>query len=131
MSRWHLLTACTIASLLLGCGPALTVGLANGPRLGGSAVADSRVTDAVANGNDACGPVGQGSALRNKVPGCPTIERPALVPATIVVHDPTADALVTRWVRHFYVDWPCHGARPGDAETLALLSPSPMPSCAP
>ncbi|MGH7295845.1 MAG: hypothetical protein ACRELB_12960, partial [Polyangiaceae bacterium] len=131
MCRWLVLTVFSVAPLLAGCGPTLTAGLANGPRLGGSAVADSRVTDAVANGSDACRPVGEGSALRGKLPACPTIERPPLVPLTIVVHDPGADALVIRWLRHFYVDWPCQGARPEGSVALAFAAPASTSGCGP
>ncbi len=123
MCRWLLLTACSIASLTLGCGSSMTAGLANAPQLGGSAVSDVRVHDAVANGSDACRGmgVGEGSALRGKFPPCPVVERSRwAVPATIVVHDPTADAVVTQWVRHFYVAWPCQGASPEPSATKAM-----------
>ena len=114
MSRWHLLTACSIASMLFGCGSSISAGFANAPQLGGSPVADGRPTEVVANGNDACR-AGGGSVLRGKLPPCPAVERSAFAPVVIVIHDPTADALVSSWVSHFYQDWPCHGPRPEDA----------------
>ena len=132
MSRWHLLTACSIASMLLGCASSFTPGLASVPQLGGSPVAEGgRPPDVVANGNDACRAGGGGSVLRGKLPPCPTVERSAFAPVVIVIHDPTADALVSSWVEHFYMDWPCHGPRPEDAKLLALLGSPPVKLCKP
>ncbi|HEY8088063.1 MAG TPA: hypothetical protein VIF09_09460 [Polyangiaceae bacterium] len=131
MSRWHLLTACSITSTLLGCASSFTPGLASVPQLGGSPVADGRPTEVVANGRDACRAGAGGSVLRGKYPPCPTVERSAFAPVTIVIHDPTADALVSSWVKHFYEDWPCHGPRPEDAQVLALLGPAPATLCKP
>ncbi|HEY1693833.1 MAG TPA: hypothetical protein VGG39_16815 [Polyangiaceae bacterium] len=123
MSRWLVLTACSIASLTMGCGSAITAGLANGPQLGGTSVADARVTDVVANGNDACrsGGTAEGSALRGKLPPCPTVETTRAVPVQLKIHDPRSDVVVSDWVRHFYVDWPCRGKRAdeGRGSTLA------------
>jgi hypothetical protein len=49
MSRWPVLTVCSIA-LLAGCTPAVEGGLANAPRLGGTGLADEGVHDALLPG---------------------------------------------------------------------------------
>lgn len=124
MSRWLVLTACSIASLTLGCGSVFTAGLANGPQLGGTRVADARVGDVVANGNDACrsGGTAEGSALRGKLPPCPTVEKTRAVPVQLTIHDPRSDVVVSDWVRHFYVDWPCQGARADQRHGITVAS---------
>jgi hypothetical protein len=130
MSRWLVLTACSSALLAAGCAPSLTPGLANGPRLGGSQVADERIGDVVSNGNDACGPFAEGSVLRNKVPECPTVERSASATALDFTRNPDTDALVVRWLRHFYVGWPCKRvAHPGAGHTVAWVASNSSTVC--
>lgn len=92
---------------LAGCGPAVQPGLANAPALGRVPSADERVTDAVANGHDACErKVGPGP-LRNQVPPCPTVAEPA--PAvSVTLRSPAApDAGADLWLEHFWTGWPC------------------------
>ncbi|MGA2449077.1 MAG: hypothetical protein ABTD50_10405 [Polyangiaceae bacterium] len=54
-----------------GCGSTLQVGLANAPGLGGT-TPESRVSDVIANGQDACERSGsrQGEVLRGQIPAC-------------------------------------------------------------
>lgn len=123
MNRWLVLTACSIP-FLAGCASSVTPGLANAPRLGGTGMADERVGDVIANGNDACDAEARGGPLRAQLPACPTVEVPAAAAFKVTTH-PSGPGLVVRWVQHFYARWPCDVGTPaaGDIRT-ATWSPS-------
>lgn len=133
MARWPVLTACALGCLAAGCTPSFTPGFANAPRLGGSAIADEHVRDVVSNGDDACRLGSEGTALRNKVPPCPTVEATTYAHLAHVSRDPENDAIVVRWLRHFYVGWPCKtgSTRTGDVEAVAWMTPSSTTTCRP
>jgi hypothetical protein len=125
-----MLTACSIP-LLVGCAPSVTPGLANAPRLGGSAIADERVSDVVSNGTDACGGNAERGPLRNQVPVCPTVERAPAVTAFTVPGRSTGGGLVVPWLQHFWVGWPCEsegGAT--EVRTIAWSSSAQPLACA-
>jgi hypothetical protein len=107
MSRWPWLTAFCIAPWIVGCASSsLQPGLANAPRLGGTQVADERVSDVISNGNDSCGRnVGPGP-LRGRAPPCPTTHptRWAVAPSSATG---AGGSFVVPWVEHFYSGWPC------------------------
>lgn len=92
---------------VIGCGPSVQPGLANAPSLGKVPSADERVTDAVANGHDACQRnVGPGP-LRYQVPPCPTIV-PEAPPVRLSVRPSGAtDAGADGWLEHYWKGWPC------------------------
>ena len=107
MSRWLWLTAFCLAPWTGGCAPSLQPGLANAPRLGGTQLADERVSDVISNGNDSCARnVGPGP-LRGRVPPCPTTHptRWAVAPSSSATG--AGESLVVPWVDHFYSGWPC------------------------
>jgi hypothetical protein len=126
MSRWPVLTACSIP-LVVGCAPSVTPGLANAPRLGGSAIADERVTDVVSNGNDACGANERGP-LRSQLPACLTVERAPAVTAFTLSGRSTSSGLVVPWLQHFYVGWPCDG-RSGRPTAVSWSTSSSPVAC--
>jgi hypothetical protein len=121
MDRWLMLTACSFP-LVVGCAPAVTPGLANAPRLGGSS-ADERSDDVVANGTDACGRDAEHGVLRGQWPACPTVERAPALTAFKVKSRPSGGGLVVPWLQHFYVRWPCEGdglaGQTGEPRTVA------------
>jgi hypothetical protein len=107
MSRWLWLTAFCLAPWTGGCAPSLQPGLANAPRLGGTQLADERVSDVISNGNDSCARnVGPGP-LRGRVSPCPTTHptRWAVAPSSSATG--AGESLVVPWVDHFYSGWPC------------------------
>ncbi len=113
MSRWPVLLALSLSAWTVGCATSVRPGLANAPRLGGTGVADERVRDVVANGDDACGVHAEHGSLRYRVPPCPAVH-PAMGSSWLPVSArSSSDALVVPWLQHFYVGWPC--ARPGYA----------------
>lgn len=57
------------ALFMVGCGGG-NLGLANAPALGGPQVAPGRLQDAIANGEESCERVGDGSPLRGHSPPC-------------------------------------------------------------
>jgi hypothetical protein len=136
MSRWPVLTVFSFGWTLLGCSPSLQPGLANAPRLGGTGLADERIRDVIANGDDACSRQAEQGPLRNRVPPCPTAARPV---AGGQLPQPTGNgSLVLPWLRHFYNGWPCaHPAFLPAAETkavewtvVATTPTQPVASCA-
>jgi hypothetical protein len=126
MTRWLLLAVFSMLPVF-GCassqvGPVgVSAGLANAPRLGGTPTADNRISDVIANGNDACGVTGgEAGPLPNRIPPC--VPSGAWVPGrplAAVVSPPTPSSeLVEPWLNHFYVGWPCpHASR----QTKSLL----------
>ena len=113
MSRWLVLAVLSTALPVVGCGSSVRAGLANAPRLGGTSTADTRVSDVVSNGDDACGTYAEPGVLRNRVPPCESWSaargRPGLELTLPPVGEPPG-ALVRPWVDHFYVGWPCLSA---------------------
>lgn len=132
MSRWPVLAVSSIA-LLEGCTASVEAGLANGPRLGGSGIADERVHDVISNGVDSCGRFATHGALRGRTPACATVTHPVagatLLPAAA---GSKGEGLVGPWLKHFYVGWPCqHPATSAEVKTLAwATSARPSASCA-
>jgi hypothetical protein len=137
MARWLLLTVFSMAWSLAGCASSVRPGLAN-VRLDGLGVADDRVADVVANGDDSCGRHGEDGPLRGRWPPCPAHGRVAR--ATVVLPRATSpgESLVVPWLEHFYTGWPCahpiasiapaHEA--SETKTLAwTAAPSPAHSC--
>jgi hypothetical protein len=106
MSRWPLVTGLCFAPCIFGCATSIQPGLANGPRLGGSQVADERIHDVVSNGGDSCGRYAEQSPLRGRVPPCPTVSPPATASTFAPVTIPSG-SLVVPWLDHFYYGWPC------------------------
>jgi hypothetical protein len=105
MLRWLVLTVLTAAFPLVGCGSSVRAGLANAPRLGGTATADNRVTDVVSNGDDSCVAYTEHGVLRGRLPPCQT--RTSALPISSAPVPVPPGALVLPWVDHFYVGWPC------------------------
>jgi hypothetical protein len=124
MSRWPVLAMLSVGSLLAGCAPAAVhPGLANAPRLGGSAIADERVHDVISNGDDACGRNGEHGVLRGRLPPCPGVTHP--IAATWLAPSAAAkdDSLVLPWLEHFYAGWPCPRTRAPEPRSLAWNPP--------
>jgi hypothetical protein len=131
MSRWPVLTVLSIGSLLLACAdrmpPAAAVrpGLANGPRLGGTGVADERLSDVVANGDDACGVRAEQEhgPLRGRVPPCPTVKRPERTMVLPGSMHTRGEAVTVPWVEHHYAGWPCPPRKPvvDQSKTLCAM----------
>ncbi len=125
MLRWLVLAVFSIAPLTIGCGSSVRAGLANAPRLGGTATADDRVADVVSNGDDACGLSSESGVMRNRIPPCP---RPTSVHNVAVsVGRPSSGepngGLVEPWLNHFYVGWPCATKMPASDSSEARTSP--------
>jgi hypothetical protein len=129
MSRWPVLTVLSIA-LLGGCAQSVEVGLANGPRLGGSNLADEHAHDVISNGGDSCGRFAEYGPLRGRVPACATVTH-AVAGSTLL---PAAaggkgDGVAVPWLKHFYVGWPCpHPAAAPHVKTLAWATGAPGPA---
>jgi hypothetical protein len=70
MARILARLAFAIVSTALASGCAVQAGLASGPQLGGTTVPEERVHDAIANGQESCGPLDPGP-LRYRAPPCP------------------------------------------------------------
>lgn len=107
MSRWPVLALLSMMFQLAGCASAVRPGLANAPRLGGSAVADERVHDVVSNGDEACGLHPERGVPPGRIPPCPSVVHP--VATTWLMPSPAAtdESLVLPWLEHFYAGWPC------------------------
>ena len=92
----------------LGCAPAIQPGLANAPALGGTTVADTRVHDVIANGQDSCGRrlSPDPGPLRYRMPPCrsESVQRapPAVSPSSM-----REEGGGLQWMKHYYFDWPC------------------------
>jgi hypothetical protein len=75
----HSIATLAFALTITGCGGSVaqTVhpGLANTPPLGGARHVEMRTHDAVANGDDSCGPTLEPGPLRYRYPPCPNVER--------------------------------------------------------
>jgi hypothetical protein len=115
-----LLTAFSMAWAVAGCGWSLHPGLANVPRTDGLGAADDRSHDVVANGGDSCGIHAEQGPLRGRWPPCPAAAHPSssalLLPATPGKNE----SLVTPWLEHFYVGWPCTRSAPrSESRTVA------------
>jgi hypothetical protein len=130
--RWLVLTVCWIP-LVSGCAPAVQVGLANGPRLGGSGLGDEGIQDVVANGGDSCGRSLERGPLRGRVPPCPTIAHPFVGPTwSPAVRGAKGEGLDVPWLKHFYEGWPCaQSTKPAETKPVAwaLSGPLPTPAC--
>jgi len=100
----------------LGCAQAVHPGLANAPSLGGTRIADPRVHDVIANGQDSCGRRLEPNSgpLRYRVPPCAPGEVSA-AGTTLVPPSAGDDSLGIRWMDHYYIGWPCKARQ----ETLA------------
>jgi hypothetical protein len=105
MSRWSWLTAFCFAPWIVGCAPSLQPGLANAPRLGGTQLADERVSDAVSNGGDSCGRNADPGPLRGRWPPCPTTH--SMAGAAFAPSSAPSGSFVVPWLEHFYSGWPC------------------------
>ncbi|MBV9950279.1 MAG: hypothetical protein JOZ69_25795 [Myxococcales bacterium] len=128
MSRWLVLT---VSSMVLGgCAPSIQGGLANAPRLGGTGLADERVSDVISNGGDACGRYAEQGPLRYQVPACPGAPRQGGVASStwpVPARRAPGNALVVPWLVHYYVQPSCKPALPSDG-ALALFS-APASAC--
>jgi len=131
MSRWPWLTAFCFAPWIVGCTSSLQPGLANAPRLGGTQLADERVSDVVSNGNDSCArSVGPGP-LRGRLPPCPTTHPTRWAAAAPSSATGAGGSLVVPWVEHFYSGWPCpHAVVASSTRTPAWLAPPVDPALA-
>ena len=130
MSRWPWLTAFCVAPWIVGCGASsLEPGLANAPRLGGTQLADERVSDVISNGNDSCARNTGPGPLRGRVPPCPTTHptRWAVAPSSTTG---MSESLVVPWVEHFYSGWPCPRSVVSSNRTPAWLAPPLDPAVA-
>jgi hypothetical protein len=108
MSRWLLLTAFSMACGLVGCAPSsIRPGLANVPRLGGTAADDERVRDVVANGDDSCSAHAEQGPLRYRWPPCTSSAHPIADTELLPAYIGLRESLVMPWLEHFYVGWPC------------------------
>jgi hypothetical protein len=127
--RWLVLTVCSIA-LAWGCAPTVEGGLANGPRLGGSGLADEHIHDVISNGGDSCGRSPEHGPLRGRTPACPTIAHPFVGPTwSPTVRGARGEGLDVPWLKHFYIGWPCpKSAEAADAKPVAWLISRPAPS---
>jgi hypothetical protein len=125
MPRWLVLTVVSFLGCAAPSAGALRPGLANAPRLGGTGVADERLSDVVSNGDDACGLRAEHGPLRNRIPACTVVTVPAPGPSAFRPSAGRAQpGLVVPWVQHFYVGWPCARPTTGGASTLALATTS-------
>jgi hypothetical protein len=91
----------------VGCATTVHAGLANAPGLGGTRIADPRVHDVIANGQDSCGRLEPDPGpLRYRQPPCHREASPAtstaLAPPSV-----RDDPWVQRWVEHYYSRWMC------------------------
>jgi hypothetical protein len=130
MSRWLVLTVLSTATAMLGCAPSLQAGLANGPRLGGTGLADERIHDVVSNGDDGCGRHAEHGPLRNRMPPCSTIAQPVTGTMRWTVGAGGNESLVLPWVQHFYRGWPCaHPVLAPEAKAVAWEEVVTTPSC--
>lgn len=130
MCRWPVLVVLVVGPLLAGCSSAtVQPGLANAPRLGGTALADERVRDVIANGDDACGRHGEHGPLRGRIPPCPGASHP--VATTWLAPSPasTSESLVLPWLEHFYAGWPCPRSTTTEARSIAAWTPPPVMAC--
>jgi hypothetical protein len=105
----------------LGCTPTVHAGLANAPGLGGTRIADTRLHDVIANGQDSCGrPLEPNSGpLRYRLPPC----RREGVPATSAALVPSGegdDSVELHWMEHYYFGWPCKARQEALANGVAL-----------
>jgi hypothetical protein len=126
MSRWLVLAVLSGLPLLSGCGSAVRPGLSNAPRLGGSSVADEGIHDVVSNGDDACGLYSEHGVLRNRIPPCPHVHPVASTAWMPTSTQPPGQGLVSPWLKHFYVGWPCpHAMSMTESKAVAWSSPIP------
>jgi hypothetical protein len=110
-----------LLAMPLGCATTVRPGLANVPALSSGTVANADVHDVIANGRDACeGGLGPGP-LRDQIPACPGVERPAAPPVVLHVAPPPQRSVMP-WVEHFYSRWPCFSSET-DANRLTLGNP--------
>jgi hypothetical protein len=90
----------------LACACAVHPGLANAPQLGGTADADPRVHDVIANGQDSCGRQLDPGPLRNRLIPCPRTTQPRST-AMSFAPSPEYNEIVTPWVEHYHWRWAC------------------------
>jgi len=92
----------------IGCTSAVQPGLANAPALGGTPVADVRVHDLIANGQDSCGRTFRPDPgpLRYRVPPCTHPRAPVTSQAFSTARTRRDDGAVL-WMEHYYSGWPC------------------------
>jgi hypothetical protein len=106
-------------------------GLANAPRLGGTAAPDDRINDVVSNGGDSCDRWAEQGPLRHRIPPCPSSPHPAasmwlLTTSTAPQHPP---GVVVPWLQHFYTQWSCSRSEaPTATKTLAWASAATAPA---
>lgn len=91
---------------VVGCGSSVQPGLANAPALGKVPSADERVTDAVANGHDACERALGPGPLRHQLPPCPMVEQAPAMKLSFHAFQ-ASDGGVDEWVEHYWKGWPC------------------------
>ncbi|MGD0526828.1 MAG: hypothetical protein ABSE49_16900 [Polyangiaceae bacterium] len=136
MSRWLCVTAFCFAPWIVGCGASspLQPGLANAPRLGGTGLADERVSDVISNGNDSCARSTGPGPLRGRIPPCPTTHPTRWGNVAPSSATGASESLVIPWVEHFYSGWPCpHATSSAVASTKtppAWLAPPLDPAVA-
>jgi hypothetical protein len=135
MCRWPVLVVLSVGPWLAGCSPAVQAGLANAPRLGGTAVADTRVNDVISNGDDACGRHGETGPLRGRIPPCPGAVHPVVSTWLAPTPSGRSDSLVLPWLEHFYAGWPCPRSAAFSAavetRSLAAWAAPTVMSCSP
>lgn len=132
MPRWPMLVTLSLALPELGCADRIVAGLANAPSIQRTAP-DDGVHDVVANGSDVCGTNLGRSPLRGHVPPCHAGSLP-LAGATLVhvqSGTPEGESLVTPWLEHFYVGWPCARASKTTRNETVVLLAEQKASCAP
>jgi hypothetical protein len=131
MPRNPALLGVVMALAPLACATTVNPGLANVPALGTSPIAGASVRDVIANGRDSCERgLGRGP-LRDQLPPCPGVERPAIesTVANRVRQEPSPTApssngVVVPRVEPYYLRWPCFSSRnEADRSTLAHLAP--------
>jgi hypothetical protein len=133
MGRWLVFAACAMALGAAGCSASVVqAGLANAPRHGGTGLADERVHDVIANGDDSCDRWAEHGPLRHRVPPCPAMAHPVASTWLLPSAAGGSSSLVLPWLQHFYAGWACpEPAFSTDrtlawAAALAPAAPSPV-----
>jgi hypothetical protein len=108
----------------LACASTVHPGLANAPALGSNPPVDATVHDVVANGRDSCERKLGPGPLRDEVPPCPGVERPASPPIVVASPALSGKGIVMPWVEHYYSRGPCVSSEDeADRMTLARQPP--------
>ena len=125
--------AVTLTFQALACARVVQPGLANAPASPTTQGADTRVHDAIANGQDSCGVALDPGPLRFRIPPCPAIYEAATRPDLLPQARPGESGGHYEWLRHGYQGWSCRlGAKGAVDTTLAGWSPADdtdAPSC--